>query len=164
MKKLLTIIAFFVFSISFAQIEYPMLKFDESGREVVVMTVEQAQKLDNDTDLLKLYKTLDDECAKRDQICIQVINDKDKIIASQKIEISNLSNYTGNKESQIATLQKTINEYIVNNSILKTEVENRQKLVDENKNLVVKLKSKIKWGGIGSGIITIGLGILLLIK
>lgn len=164
MKTLFIIIAILFSTISFAQIEYPMIKIDETGREVVIMTLEQAQKLDNDSDLLKLYKELDDECAKRDAICIQVVNDKDKVIASQTVEIAKLSQYTNNKESQIATLQNTINEYKNNNSILIAQAVNRQDLITEKDNIIGNMKSKMLWGSIGSGVITISLAILLIIK
>ena len=164
MKKLLVIISILFCTVSFAQIEYPMAKIDETGREVIIMTLEQVQKLDNDSDLLKLYKELDDECVKRDAICIQVINDKDKVITSQKVEIAKLSEYTTNKESQITTLQNTVNEYINNNSILTAQVKNRQALVTEKDNIIGKMKRKILLGGIGGGIITVGLAILLIIK
>ena len=158
------IISILFYTISFSQIEYPIAKIDDAGREVIIMTLEQAQKLDNDSDLLKLYKELDDECVKRDAICIQVINDKDKVIASQNVQIANLSQYTINKESQITTLQKTVNEYINNNSILTDQVKNRQSLIIEKDDMIGKMKRKMLFGGIGGGIITVGLAILLIIK
>lgn len=164
MKNLLMIITILFCTITFAQVEYPIAKLDENGTAIIIMTLQQAQKLDNDSDLLKFYRELDTESAKKDAICIQVINDKDQVIASQKVEIAKLNEYTVNKESQIVTLQHTVNEYINNNSILTAQVTNREALVTEKDNVIVKMKRKMLFTGIGGGIITACLGILLIIK
>ena len=167
MKNTLIALFFLFFLQGFSQvtkIEYPRLEKDVLGQTVVVMTVPQAQQLDTATDLLKLYKQLNEECALRDQLCVQVVNDKDKVIASMQLEISKLEEYSKNKEDQIVTLQKTITEYENNNSILKAQVENRQGVIDEKDLQIGILKSKVKWGGIGAGTIVAVLASLLLIK
>jgi chromosome segregation ATPase len=164
MKNILIAIFLLFFTFSFAQgnkIEYPRIEKDAFGETVVIMTVPQAQKLDNDSDLLILYKQLNEECALRDQLCIQVVNDKDKVIASQTVEIKKLEEYADTKESQIVTLQNEINEYKNNISILKAQIDNRQSTISEKDLQIGILKSRFKWGGIGAGTIIAALTFLL---
>lgn len=152
------------FACTFAQvtkIEYPKIEKDAFGETVVIMTVPQAQKLDNDSDLLLLYKQLNEECALRDQLCIQVVNDKDKVIASQTVEIKKLEEYNATKESQIVTLQNTITEYQNKCSLLVAQVDNRQSTISEKDLQIGILKSRFKWGGIGAGAIIAVLTFLL---
>jgi hypothetical protein len=163
MKFLLTFISVLFFTSAFSQ-DYPRIEKDSLNNDVVVLTIEQAQKLDNDTDLLNLYKSLDDECAKQESICIQVVNDKDAVIASQKLEISALIEYSKNKAAQITVLQKQITEYQNNNSILQKEFDNRQKVITEKDLQIGILKSKFKWTGIGAAAIITVLTSILLIK
>jgi len=152
------------FTFGQSKIDYPKIEKDANGESVVVMTIEQAQKLDNNTDLLILYKQLGEECALRDQLCVKVVNDKDKVIASQVLEISKLVEYNNTKESQIVTLQNTITEYQNKCSLLVAQVDNRQKVVTEKDLQIGILKSRFRWTGIGAGVIITVLTTLLIIK
>lgn len=163
MKLLLTFISVLFFTSAFSQ-DYPRIEKDSLNNDIIVMTIEQAQKLDSDTDLLNLYKSLDDECAKQESICVQVVNDKDAVIASQKLEIAALIEYSENKAAQITVLQNQVNEYKNNNSILQTQVDNRQKVIGEKDLQIGILKSRFKWTGIGAVAIITVLTTLLLIK
>jgi hypothetical protein len=53
------------------------------------MTIAQAMKLDNNTELLGLFEELGVEI-NFDRVYIKVISDKDVVISKQKVEISNL--------------------------------------------------------------------------
>jgi len=163
MKFLLTFISVLFFTSVFSQ-EYPRIEKDSLNNDVMVLTIDQAQKLDNDLDLLNLYKSLDDECAKQESVYVQVVNDKDAVIASQKLEISALIEYSENKTAQITVLQKQVNEYKNNNSILQAQVDNRQKVIGEKDLQIGILKSKFRWTGIGAVAIITVLTTLLIIK
>jgi hypothetical protein len=54
------------------------------------MTIAQAMKLDNNTELLGLFEELGVEMGNFDRVYIKVISDKDVVISKQKVEISNL--------------------------------------------------------------------------
>ena len=161
MKFLLTLIAILFFSTVFSQ-DYPRIEKDSLNNDIVIMTIEQAQKLDNISDLINLYKSLDNDCAQQEVICLQVINDKEKVIASQKLEIANLNAYNSTKENEIINLQAQVNEYINNNSILALEVNNRQAIINERDLRIKHLKSKMIFGGAGGGLILIALTFLLI--
>ena len=135
MKKFLTLMIGLALSLtSFAQyskpIEYPKFEVDSNGQQVLVMTIEQAQALDNATDLLVLLERLNTQMGDYDSICVKVINDKDKVIASQKMEIAKLKESLNNKDEQIKALQGEVASYLKKIIILEGEVSNRQKDIE----------------------------------
>jgi hypothetical protein len=109
MKIILTLLTFLIISItSFSQIDYPRFDIDSMGQKVVVMTIEQAQILNNKAQLLSLLEQLDVQINNYDSICIKVINEKEIVIAKQDIQINNLKELANNKDQQIENLQEQI--------------------------------------------------------
>ena len=162
MKKFLTLMVGLVLSLtSFAQyskpIEYPKFEVDSNGQQVLVITIDQAQALDNATDLLVLLERLNTQMGDYDSICVKVINDKDKVIASQKMEIAKLKESLNNKDEQIKALQGEVASYLKKIIILEGEVSNRQKVIDEKNLQIRNLKTKMVLGGIGGGVAIVGL-------
>lgn len=153
MKKILTFLFIMLSSLMMSQgIEYPRIETDSLGQRVVVMTVQQAQRLDNDTDLLAEFKKLADANELEKIAYIKVIDANEKVIASQKVEISKLNETIAGKSNEINELKNRINEYAVNNSILNTKFIVSQKLVDEKDKQLKKLKTKMVIGGIGGAL------------
>lgn len=130
-------------------IEYPRIETDSLGQKVVVMTIEQAQKLDNDSDLLNEFRKLGDANDIEKIAYIKIIDANEKVIASQKIEISKLNIVIGDKNKEITELKNRLNEYSVNNSILNSKVKINEEIVDEKNKQLSKLKTKMVIGGIG---------------
>jgi uncharacterized protein (DUF3084 family) len=165
MKSILLIFALIISLCSYSQnIDYPKFEIDSLGQQVVVMTIEQAQALDNNSELLLLFEKLNSQMTDYDSVCVKVINDKDNVIASQKMEISNLKKSLENKDDQITSLQGEISGYVKKISILELEVQNRQNLVDVKDKQIKRLKTKMILGGAGGGLAIIGLilGIILI--
>lgn len=169
MKKILTLIIGMIISLSaysqYSQpkIEYPRYEVDSLGQKVLVMTIEQAQSLDNSTDLLVIFQKLNTQINDYDSVCVKVINDKDKVIASQKMEIAKLKESINNKDLQIKSLQGEISAYLKKILILESEVDNRQQVIDEKNLQIRKMKTKMIFGGIGGGVTIIGLILGLII-
>lgn len=163
MKKFLTLIIGMILSLSAysqysqTKIEYPRYEVDSLGQKVLVMTIEQAQSLDNSTDLLVLFQKLNAQMSDYDSVCVKVINDKDKVIASQKMEIKKLKESLVNKDEQIVSLQGEVSAYLKKIFILEAEVDNRQQIIDEKNLQIRKMKTKMIFGGIGGGVAIIGL-------
>jgi hypothetical protein len=65
---------------TYGQIKYPRYEKDSTGKEVVVLTIEQAQQLDNNTDLLVLFEKVNQQIGSYDSMCIKVINQKDEVV------------------------------------------------------------------------------------
>jgi predicted RNase H-like nuclease (RuvC/YqgF family) len=130
-------------------IEYPRIETDSLGQKVVVMTIEQAQKLDNDSDLLNEFRKLGDANDIEKIAYIKIIDANEKVIASQKMEISKLNLTITGKDNEINELKNRLNEYSVNNSILNSKVKINEEIVDEKNKQLSKLKTKMVIGGIG---------------
>ena len=64
MKKIYTILMTLVFTTMFSQltpeIKYPKFEVDSLGQKVIVMTIPQAMKLNNNSDLLEKFSSLTD--------------------------------------------------------------------------------------------------------
>ena len=157
MKKLLSLLFIMLSSVMMSQIEYPRIETDSLGQRVVVMTVEQAQKLDNDTDLLNEFRKLGDANELEKIAYIKVIDANEKVIASQKIEIAKLNVVIGDKSNEITELKNRLNEYAVNNSILNNKFTVSQQIVDEKNKQLRKLKTKMIVGGIGGAVVIVAL-------
>jgi uncharacterized protein (DUF3084 family) len=92
-----------------------------------------------------------------DSVCVKVINDKEQVIASQKMEIAKLKESINNKDLQIKALQGEVASYLKKILILEDEVTNRQQVIDEKNTQIRKMKTKMIFGGIGGGVAIIGL-------
>ena len=158
MKKIYTfIILIFLLNTVLAQIEYPRYDVDSLGNKVVVMTIEQAQKLDNSIDLLFLLEKVNSQIQDYDVVFIKIINDLNNIIDVQKIEISKLKEYSKNKDAQILTLLSEISAYENKINILEKEILNRQNVINEKDKQIKTVKTKMIIGGIGGGVTILGL-------
>jgi SMC interacting uncharacterized protein involved in chromosome segregation len=169
MKKFLSLIVGLVLSLSAysqyspAKIDYPKFETDSNGQQVLVMTIEQAQALDNSTDLLALLEKQSTQIGSYDSICIKVVNDKEQVIASQKMEIGKLKESINNKDLQIKALQGEVAAYLKKILILEEQVANRQQVIDEKNLQLRKMKTKMVVGGLGGGVAIIGLILGLLV-
>jgi uncharacterized protein (DUF3084 family) len=158
MKNILLLIIMSVISIGLnAQIDYPKFEIDSLGQKVVVMTIEQAQKLDNNSELLSLFENLNAQMLNYDSVCVKVINDKDYVISTQKMEISKLKESLLNKDEKIATLQKEIDKHNEKVAILEAQLLNRNQMIEVKDKKINSLKLKMGIGGGLSGLAIIGL-------
>ena len=146
-----------------SSIEYPRFDVDSNGQKVVVMTFQQAQSLDNSTDLLNLLEKLNIQMEDYDSICVNVINDKDKIIISQKIEIYKLKESLYNKDEQIKSLQSEVYSYKDKVEITENQISNKDEVIKEKNIQIRKMKTKMIFGGISSSFIITGLILILIL-
>lgn len=161
---LLTTIFFLSTFLLKAQIEYPRLEVDSLGQQVVVMTIEQAQQLDNNSELLLLFENLNNQMLSYDSICVKVINDKEYVISTQKLEITKLKESLNTKDEKIKTLQSEIEKHNEKVSILESQLLNRNQMIEVKDQKINSLKTKMYVGGGIGGVAIIGLilGILLI--
>jgi peptidoglycan hydrolase CwlO-like protein len=159
MKKLiLTTILFISFFSAFAQkIDYPRIETDSLGQKIVLMTIQQAQKLDNNTDLLVMFENLDQSLGTYDSLCIKVVNEKDRVIEEQTIQIKNLKNSINVKDEKIVELQSKLSNKESEILTYQNEIKNKNTEID----LHIKEKRDIKWAyGAGGGVIGIIVGLV----
>jgi hypothetical protein len=159
MKRFILTVIFTIISLfSFSQvIDYPRYEVDSLGQKVVVLTIAQATELDNNSELLGLFEKLNAQIGEYDSACIKVINEKDKVIAIQKIEIAKLKESLSVKDEQIVALQKTIEEYQSTVAIMGAQLKAKDKIIDEKNRQIRKLRFKTFMGGIGGSLAIVGL-------
>lgn len=154
MKNFLIFLAVLFFSVSAsAQITYPCYGKDSLGTTYVAMTVEQAQALDNSTDLLALFEKLNSEIVNYDSVCVRVIGDKDKTIAALMFQIENLKNALSNRDSQIANLQATLGKANVKIINLEKTIAVKDAEINLHLNHIKKVKKRAVIGGTVGGIL-----------
>jgi hypothetical protein len=166
MKNIIIFLTFFLFSFnSFSQeIDYPLIHVDSLGKTVITMTIEQAQILDNKSDLLDLLEKANSQMVDMDSFCIKVINDKDVVIAKQDIQISDLKVLVDNKNEQIENLQKRINDYILKEVLFKKEIDNKDKEINLHLGEIKRVKRKMIFGSVTAGVIITTLTTILILK
>jgi peptidoglycan hydrolase CwlO-like protein len=162
MKKLIILFIMFFAITANAQISYPRYEKDSLGQTVVLLTVEQAQALDNSTDLLALFRKLDAQLVDYDSICLKVVAEKDIVIAEQTVQINKLKETLQVKNDEIDNLQKRLLEKdkkIVN---LETEIKNKDREIDLHLGEIGRVKRNAWIGGSLGGLSIVGLIIAII--
>jgi hypothetical protein len=142
---------------AFSQTDYPRYEKDSAGQTIVLLTLEQAQALDNSTDLLLLFEKLNSQIINYDSVCVKVIGEKDKVISQQTIQINKLKEVIANKDQQIANLQLTVAKKDETIENLDKQVKNGEDQISLGKKEIKRLKGKMAIGGSLGGIAIVGL-------
>lgn len=163
MKKLIALLLIILFGFVGYSQTYPKFETDSSGKKLVVLTLEQAQALDNQTDLLILFEKLNGEIGQYDSICLQLVNEKDSVIASQTLQLDNFKRDVAKKNEILCNLAKTNQENQKSISTYKVQLELKNQEIALHKKEIKRVKKKAYLGGGIAGTI-LGLVIALLIK
>jgi hypothetical protein len=165
MKNTILSLMLLLFSIkSFSQkIDYPLIHVDSLGKTVITMTIEQAQILDNKIDLLYLLEDINLRMYGTDSICLSVINEKGIIIANQDIKIYELESLLENKSQQVENIKNIIAQHQIKEMLYKDELSNKDKEISLHLDEVKRVRKKMRFSSIASGVIITSLvGILIL--
>ena len=153
MKKIYTILMTLIFTTMFSQvtpeIKYPKFEVDSLGQKVIVMTIPQAMKLNNNSDLLEKFEAQEIKIKEYETLCVKVISEKDDVIAKLNLTIGKQDGQLLVKDDKIKALQEEIIGWMQKNKVLQTEVANRQKVIDEKDKQLRRIKFKMVVGGIG---------------
>jgi predicted RNase H-like nuclease (RuvC/YqgF family) len=165
MKSLLTLLVGLLISINVLsqEIEYPRYELDSLGQSVVVMTIEQAQKLDNNSDLLQLFEQLNVQIGSYDSVCVKAVNDKNIVISEQKVLIEQLNTSIDTKDTTIETLQKQVTEYQLREVMFNDQLINLKDQIDLKDKQIREMKTKMIIGGGLGGLAIVGLIISILL-
>jgi hypothetical protein len=166
MRKIFTILMTLAFSSMFSQftqpIKYPRFEIDSLGQKVITMTIPQAMKLNNNSNLLEKFEKLDTEIRDYENIYIKVINEKNEVITKLKVVVDKQDQQLIIKDDKIKTLQEEIFVWIQKDIFYKEQLSNRQETIDEKNKQISRMKNKMVVGGIGGGVIIIGLTLSVL--
>lgn len=153
---------FFTF-LTFSQ-KYPRIEKDSLGNKFVIMTYEQAQKIDNTFELLNLLEKAGAECDSLSLSYIKVISKFEKQVSQFE---TNLTLYKGqviDKTNQITNLTQRLKNSEDDAKLCNDQIEVRDKqiiLLDEEIS-TLKTKRNIAYGvGIAGTILGILLAVLV---
>jgi hypothetical protein len=166
MKKIILLLSllFVNFTSISQEIDYPIIHVDSFGKTVITMTIEQAQILDNKTDLLELIESANSQINNIDSLFLIVVNEKNIIIIKQDLQISELKLLTDNKDNQIENLQKRIIDYQLKQSFYKKELDNKDEEIKLHLSEINRLKGNMLFGVVGSGVIIATVVAILILK
>jgi len=153
MRKLFTILTMLVFTTMFSQvtqeIKYPRFEKDSLGQKVIIMTIPQAMKLNNNSNILEKFEKLQAEMQDYESVCVKVINEKDEVIAKLDVVITKQDQQLVTKDEKIKALQGEILGWMERNNVLEKQLANRQQVIDEKDKQLRRVKLKMVVGGIG---------------
>ena len=157
------------FTVTFSQvtteIKYPKFEVDSLGQKVIVMTIPQAMKLNNNTDLLNKFEAQGIKMKEYEILCVRVISEKDVVIAKLNATIVKQEDQLSEKDGKIKALQGEILGWMERNKVLELQLANRNQIIDEKNKQLGTLKTKmIIGGGLGSlaliGLILTSIGVI----
>ena len=153
MKKIYTILMTLIFTTMFSQvtpeIKYPKFEVDSLGQKVIVMTIPQAMKLNNNSDLLEKFEAQEIKIKEYETLCVKVISEKDDVIAKLNLTIGKQDGQLLVKDEKIKSLQGEILGWMEKSHILEEKVANRQQVIDEKDKQLKRIKLKMVVGGVG---------------
>lgn len=159
MKVILIIFFTLIYTLSFTQNEYPKIELNDKGEKVVVFTLNQAQKIDNDLEILSILEKSKIDSDSLNLSYIKVINSQNAQIILFEKSISELEYKTKDKDTQINNLYTQIENLNESNRMCDNQKSNKDIQIQNLQNDLEIEKTK-KWLFGGSGII---IGILTIL-
>lgn len=176
MKKILTLLLIVISTSVYSQninlfnknkkttIEYPLITKDSIGNDIVILTLEQMRHIDNQLDILELMKESGVISNRIDTVYLEVINDKDSIIAKQDVMINKMEVLLENKSEQIENLKIQINLYMSSENIILENLKNKDEEIKIHIDRIEKIENENKISKFTFGAILSTLLAFLLIK
>lgn len=153
---------FFSF-LTFSQ-KYPRIEKDSLGNKFVIMTYEQAQKIDNTFELVNLLEKAGAECDSLSLSYVKVINKFEKQVSQLETDLILYKGQVIDKDNQIVNLTQRLKNCEDDSKLCNDQISVRDKQITLLNDEVSTLKKKrnIAYGvGIGGTILGILLAILV---
>lgn len=167
MKKLLLLVTILLsFTALKAQPgQYPSFYRDQKGDTVgVIFSIEQAQKIDNDYDLLNMFKQSKFQYEQLDSAYLIVVNNLNQQVAALKFKISELEDLNRMKDAQIKNLQDQIFKYRSDLALSDKQSSDKDLIIKNLKQDNRKLKTQKFLGFTFGGGTLVGIIVLLLVR
>ena len=165
MKKLL--LSLILITISFfansQSTDLPQYLIEGGDTIGIIISVEQAQALDNDAELLALFKQLRMDCDNLDSYYLQVINSLDQKMGLLEIKNKELYNQSVEKVSLIENLNKQIENCEQNKDLCDDQISIKNEEVKTLKGEIRRQKIR-KFISIGGNVVLAVITTLLIIK
>lgn len=149
---------------SFSQ-DYPKIEKDSLGNNIFVMTIEQAQQIDNNLELLELLKISSSQCDSLNISYLKIIDNIGKQILLQDLDIKKLKEQILDKDDQIVNLQLRLSNMNEINKLCEEQKSKDDQIISLLKKDIRKQKiQKIIGFGVGAigviGVTLMYLGVL----
>lgn len=164
MKNLLLIFTFLISLTSFSQNKYPKIEKDSLGNKIVILTYEQAQKIDNAYELLNLLEKSGAECDSLNVSYLKVIDKLEKQVLLLETDIKLYKQQVIDKDGQISNLSQRLTNCESDVKLANDQIKLRdsQIVLLNNEISTIKTKRNIAYGvGIGGTILGILIAILV---
>jgi len=165
MKKLilsLTLIMISIFANS-QSLEFPRYLIENGDTVGVAISIEQAQSLDNDAELLKLFKQLRVDCDNLDVYYLEVVNALDQKIALVEIKNKELIDQGSEKDKLIVNLNKQIENHKSDKKLSDKQSSIKDEEIKTLKKEISRQKIR-KIISIGGNIVLVAITTILIIK
>lgn len=123
--------------------KYYIVENDTLG---IIMSIEQCQKLDHNTELLSLYRKMSIDCDNVEKSYILVVNKLGEKIALLEVDIKNLKSQNDLQRDMITNLQNQIDDYQRKDKLNQEELVNKDIIIDGLKSDLRKQKVKTSLG------------------
>ncbi len=142
--------------------DYPKIETDSMGIKVVIMTIEQAQKIDNNLDVLTLLEKAGVQCDSLNKAYLKVIDNLGKQVSILELDVKKLKDQIKDKDLQISNLQDRLNNESISNGLCEEQKNKKDEEIKLLKKEVRKQKRQKVVGFIVGGLAAAG-GVFLLI-
>jgi hypothetical protein len=149
MKIVFSIMLVLISFLSYSQ-EYPKIELNQKGEKVMIFTIEQAQKIDNDLEILAILEKSKIQCDSLNLSYIKIVDAQNHQIVLLEKSVYELKAQIVDKDSQIGNLSVQIKNLEQSNNLCDEQKLLKDKQIDGLKSDLQKEKIK-KWlfGGVG---------------
>jgi peptidoglycan hydrolase CwlO-like protein len=165
MKKFLfTLILFlFIFNLKAQVSNLPKYYVVDKDTVGIILTVEQVQKLDNDVELLELFKKLQLDCENLTTHYVKIINGLEEKVVLMEVSIKDLNNKSKEQDDLINNLKKQVSNNEKDKALCDSISKNKDAEITILKGEVTKQNIKKGASIIGNVVLFITL-IVLIVK
>jgi len=160
-NTLLTFLFVITGLLGYAQ-SYPRIETDSTGKKLVVMTYEQAQKIDNAFEMLILLEKAGVECDSLSLSYVKVIDEYKHQVTLLQTDILLYKNQISDKDNQISNLKERLVNFETNAATCDQQISARDKQIGLLEDEVKTLKTK-RNVAYGVGVVGVIGGILLVL-
>jgi len=163
MKKIILSLILIAISFLASSQSFPRYLIENGDTIGVIISIEQAQSLDNDSELLLLFKKLRIDCDKLDAYYLQVINGLDQKMALLEIKSRDLIDQGIEKDNLVKNLNTQIKNYELDKKLCDKQISIKDQQVKTLKKEISRQKFR-KFISIGGNIILGIVTTILIIK
>jgi peptidoglycan hydrolase CwlO-like protein len=163
-KNIVTVILSLFTILSFSQtIEYPRIETDSLGNKILVMTIHQAQMVDNKLELLKLFEKQGLQCDSLNTAYLKVIDKLNNQVILLELNVKTLKEQLNDKDKQIDNLQQQLDNEKSSSDLCEYQKNNKDEEIKILKKEIKKHKFQKVVGFVVGGVGVVG-GILIIIS